>query len=140
MPQKLNLRLKKFTLIVLLFNGFSAIYGGLSLVLDPSGASLGMSTDLLQTGPFRDFLIPGLFLFNVIGQFSLLIAVMLIFNTRYSAFLVTLEGSILLVWLVIQIVMIQTFSWMQVIMGIIGILLVFLGLLLMKPRLPVINY
>lgn len=140
MPRKLNLRLKKFTLFVLLINGFSAIYGGLSLVLDPSGSSLGMSTDLLKTSPFENFLIPGLFLFNMIGQFSLLIAALLLFNARYSALLVTLEGSILLVWLVIQIIMIQTFSWMQVIMGIIGFTLVLLGLLLMKPRLPVINY
>src|SRR5690606_19160245 len=111
MPRKLNLRFKKFALVVLLINGFSAVYGGLSLILDPSGSGLGLSTELLQTGPFRDFLIPGLFLFNVIGQFSLLIAVLLIFNSRYSSLLVTLEGSILLVWLVIQIAIIQTFSW-----------------------------
>lgn len=140
MPRKLNLKLKKLTFLVLLFNGFSAVYGGLSLVLDPSGSSLGMSTDLLKIGPFENFLIPGLFLFNVIGQFSLLIAAMLIFNARYSALLVTLQGSILLVWLLIQIIMIQTFSVLQVVMGIIGILLVMFGLLLKKPSLPVINY
>lgn len=140
MPRKFNLKLKKFTLLVLLLNGFSAVYGGLSLILDPTGSSLGMSTELLQVGPFKDFLIPGLFLFNVIGQFSLLIAIMLIFNARYSAHLVTLEGSILLGWLLIQIIMIQTFSMMQLIMGIIGMLLVVLGLLLIKPSLPVINY
>lgn len=136
MSRKLNLALKKFTLLLLLINGFTAVYVGLSLILDPSGSSMGMNTGLLRAGPFKDFLIPGLFLFNVIGQFSMLIAVLLVFNAPYSKILVTLEGSILLVWLIIQMIIIQTFSVLQFIMGITGILLVILGLIMSTPGIP----
>ncbi len=136
MSRKLNLALKKLTLFLLLINGFTAVYGGLSLILDPSGESIGMHTALLKAGPFKDFLIPGLLLFNVIGQLSLLIAILLVFNARYSKILVTIEGSILLVWLIVQVIIIQTFSVLQFTMGIIGILLVILGLLMRTPGIP----
>ncbi len=53
--------------ILLLLNGIAALWGGGALVADPSGSSLGLSSDWLVSGPFVDYAIPGLILFIVLG-------------------------------------------------------------------------
>lgn len=136
MSQSLKHFLKYLTIFLLFFNGFGAIYGGFHLIKDSSGSSLGMNTGLLKVGPFTDFLIPGIFLFTIIGLFSLILIGALLFKWRQAPVLITLEGSILLVWLIIQIILIQTYSVNQLIMGITGILLVTLGFLIRNPGFP----
>ena len=41
------------------FIGLGGIAGGAGLLLDPSGANVFMTVDVLQNSPFPDFLIPG---------------------------------------------------------------------------------
>ena len=53
------------TAALLLFVGIGAVAGGLGVILDPSGESLGVSVDLLINSPFKNFLIPGIVLFTV---------------------------------------------------------------------------
>jgi hypothetical protein len=45
----------------------NALIGGAMLVAAPTGAAMGISTDLLAGSPFRDYLWPGVLLFAVIG-------------------------------------------------------------------------
>ena len=65
-----------FALILLMFNGISAIYGGWSLIKDPSGGLLQMPLENLHNSPFKDYLIPGIILFVFNGLFSLAIFVL----------------------------------------------------------------
>lgn len=63
------------TLLMLL--AVNALYGGAILILDPSGAKLGVPVSLLDGSPFRDYLFPGLILFWFLGIVPLLVAVAL---------------------------------------------------------------
>lgn len=55
----------------------NALFGGASLILDPSGAELGMPVSLLEGSPFRDYLVPGLILFWFLGIVPLMVALAL---------------------------------------------------------------
>ena len=93
-----------------------------------------MTTGLLEYSPFTDFLIPGIVLFTVIGLFSLVSAYLVVRQvTRYS-FLVILMGLILIGWIVVQAIMIQTVNYLHVIFVSAGLLLVVSGLLLRKQN------
>jgi hypothetical protein len=52
----------------LAFLGVSAAFGGILLVLNPTGARLQMPLSILQFSPFHNFLIPGLILGFVFGS------------------------------------------------------------------------
>ncbi len=54
-------------LALLLFLGLGGIAGGAGMVMDPSGAGMGLSVNLLDSVPVDDFLLPGLFLITVLG-------------------------------------------------------------------------
>lgn len=120
--------------LILIFNGISACFGGWMLITSPDGSSLGMTTGLLEYSPFTDFLIPGIVLFTVIGLFSLVSSYLVVRQvTRYS-FLVILMGLILIGWIVVQAIMIQTVNYLHVIFVSAGLLLVASGLLLRKQN------
>lgn len=118
--------------LILIFNGVSACFGGWMLITSPDGSSLGMTVSLLAHSPFSDFLIPGIVLFSSIGLFSLVSAYLIFRNvTRYS-FLSILMGLILIGWIVVQAIMIQTVNYLHVTFVAAGLLLVVSGLLLRK--------
>jgi hypothetical protein len=118
--------MKSVLQFLLIFTGLSGMFGGGALLYTPDGSSLGMSLDLLAYAPFSDFFIPGLFLFTVLGLGSLLIAFSGLFRKWYYGRAARLQGIFLLLWLVIQILSIRTFSWLQVLMALIGIFLLLL--------------
>ncbi|MGE5654689.1 MAG: hypothetical protein ACM3ZQ_10605, partial [Bacillota bacterium] len=59
--------LRRIQKALLLTVGIGALSGGAMAIYDPSGALYGAPTEILRTGPFTNFLIPGLFLFFVLG-------------------------------------------------------------------------
>lgn len=87
-------------------NAFAGGYYGLS------GAE-GVPTEWLQGSPFRDYTIPSLILFVVVGG-SLLVAAILVFARSGLARTCALfAGTILLIWLAVQVAIIGYVSWMQ---------------------------
>ncbi len=60
-------------MILVVIQAIGAVPSGLMLIFDPSGAKLGLPLSMLEPSPFTDFLIPGLFLFFVLGIFPALI-------------------------------------------------------------------
>lgn len=118
--------------LILIFNGISACFGGWMLITSPDGSLLGMTVSLLAHSPFSDFLIPGIVLFTAVGLFSLVSAYLIFRNvTRYS-FLSILMGLILIGWIVVQAITIQTVNYLHVTFVAAGLLLVVSGLLLRK--------
>lgn len=122
-----------FAIILLLFNAVSALYGGWSLMTDPSGGSLGIPLGFLDHSPFDNFLVPGIILFITNGIFSLLFAVMVLLNFMNYSWLVIFQGFILTGWLAIQIVMIREFYGpMHVLYFSVALLLVATGWILAR--------
>lgn len=122
------------SLLLLLFNGAGAVYGGWSLLTDPSGANIQLSRTTLDQTPFPDFLIPGIVLFLCIGLFSFLaIVAMLLMHPRFS-WLVLAEGILLSGWIVVQYAWTQVYHPLQVVMGATGLLLVACGYILYRSE------
>ena len=96
-------------LILLFFNGASAVFGGLVLIIDPSGKTLQLPFEFLDHTPFNDFLIPGIILFTVNGLFNFFTGILGILKKKTFAFLTLLCGACLAGWITIQLIMIKSF-------------------------------
>jgi hypothetical protein len=96
-------------IVLLFFNGVSAIFGGGGLILDPSGALMQMPIELLEFSPFNNFLIPGFILFIVNGLFNLFVGILGIRKNAMFPSLTIVCGLLLIAWLTIQIVLIKDF-------------------------------
>jgi ABC-type proline/glycine betaine transport system permease subunit len=53
--------------IVMVLVAVGAMPAGLAMILKPDGSILHLTIDIIQGSPFKDFLIPGIFLFGVNG-------------------------------------------------------------------------
>jgi hypothetical protein len=102
-------KLKIITIILLFFNAISGIFGGLGLILSPSGKLMQIPIVWLSSTPFNNFLIPGLILFIFIGLLSLFAGILTILENKYYDYLIISEGIILFIWLSVEIIMIRLF-------------------------------
>ena len=116
------------------FIGLGALVGGFMLVKDPSGSALGVPLSFLEGSPFPDFLIPGIFLLAVNGVGSMIGAVLSFTRRRYAQEIAIVLGAILVAWIVIQVVIIRSFSWMHILYFILGVVELGIGLYIRRHR------
>ncbi len=95
------------------FIGIGAVAGGLALMVDPSGQSLGVPLDLLENTPFASFLMPGIVLFTVNGLGSLIGAVASFTRHRYAGKAAMALGAFLVAWILIQVLWMSGFHWLH---------------------------
>ena len=116
---------KPFTCKLLIFLhivlGIGAIFGGLGLVIDPSGELIKMPIYLLEYSPFENFLIPGLILLVMLGILPLIVSYGLIrkrhwkvadrfniFPEKHWSWTLSLYiGFILIIWITVQVYVIR---------------------------------
>jgi len=120
--------LRLFAIVLLLFNGAGALYGGASLMAYPDGSGIQLSLSLLTQTPFHDYLIPGIVLFTFNGLCSMVVLVMTVKRVCYYDLSLVLQGTILLGWLIVQVLLIRTVDRLQIVMGAIGVALILCGL------------
>lgn len=113
--------------IIQIFVAIGAIPAGLSLILDPSGNGLGISTEILLGSPFRDFFIPGLFLFVVNGLFNILGAVLSFRRNKYTGIFGLGLGIFLVMWVSIQVYITGLIHFLQPLFLVIGIIEIILS-------------
>lgn len=128
------LAINRIITLLLLFNGFGAVYGGGAMILQPDGNLLQLPAGMLKNSPFSNYLVPGIVLFCAIGLFSLFLLLQFVFRKRYYARMVMANGIVVTGWIIIQVWMIHTFSYLQIIIMITGILLLLLGTVLHKKN------
>lgn len=121
-------------MLLLLFNAVSALFGGYMLIDDPTGGTLQMPVDMMKGGPFNNYLIPGITLFSILGVGSLLVLFMLIFNVRYHARAVFLEGLATITWIITQMIIVQDIVLLQIVYLSVGAVLVLCSLSLSSHR------
>ena len=107
--------------------GVGAVAGGLGLVLDPSGASLGLPRELLAKTPFATFMIPGIVLFVVNGLGSLLGAVASFTRYRYAGETAMALGAFLVAWILVQVYWMSGGHWLHWLYLSLGMVEVILG-------------
>jgi hypothetical protein len=128
---------------ILIILSLGAIYGGITLIYDSSGAGLHLRIDEYLNYPFKDFLLPGILLFVLFGIIPLLLIYPLlakpkmpwanVFNIyrkrhwawTYSLFL----GIILVIWTDTQIWMMGYYRSMQVFYSLYGLIIIIVCLL-----------
>lgn len=127
--------------VLLIILAIGAIPAGLSLIIDPTGAGIGLPLSTLEFSPFRNFLVPGLFLFLILGLFPVIIVYGLLsqkqlawFNRinpdkkehwalAYSFY----TGLILILWISTQLLMGVTHDILHFAYTLLGILIVILS-------------
>ena len=119
---------KLAALVLLLFNGIGAIYGGYLFIAAPDGSLMHMPLSFLEHSPFTSFLIPGIILIIFNGVFSLVTSVCLLLRTKRYSLMIILQGVILLIWITVQIAMIRNYdAVLHTTFLVVGILFIFLG-------------
>jgi len=125
-------------IFLIAFQVISAIPAGLMLIIDPSGENLGLPIILLNQSPFDNFLIPGLFLFFILGLVPLLILYGLITkkelkffqkinihkNYHWSWAFSYYFGLILVMWINMQLFFKIEFGLLHLVYSMLGILIV----------------
>ena len=132
-------------ILAVAFEAVGAIYGGISLMNDPSGESIQLPVRLLEGTIFNNYIIPGIVLFLVLGFFPLFLIFPLLFKPSWPiinglniyknyhwAWTYTMYTAIMLIiWINIQMMILSTGS---VIQGTFGLLGVFILILTLSPR------
>lgn len=127
--------------LVLALIGLSALAGGAMMIIKPDGSLLGMHVDWLNSSPFRNFLLPGIFLSCMLGLFPLFVISGLLFHSEnawadklnlypdkhWSWALSLYAGIIIIIWILIQMFMTRYF-WLQPVIISAGLLIIILTL------------
>jgi hypothetical protein len=94
---------------LLLFAALNAFAGGYYAL---AGAK-DIPRDWLVDSPFRDYFVPGLILFGVVGGSLLAAAVAVLGRKPFAALAAYAAGVVLLAWLGVEMIIIGYVSWMQ---------------------------
>lgn len=119
--------LPSVTSALLLFVGIGATAGGLGAMMDPSGESMGVPIRLLEQSPFENFLIPGIFLFFIIGIASLIVSYLAFKNYRHTGIATMVLGMVMILWISAQMYWLTDINWLHHLFLGIGIVEIILG-------------
>ena len=122
--------LKIITLVLLCFNGISAIIGGGFLIADPLGTKMGLTVNLLRHSAFHNFLVPGILLMLFNGVLSLVALVFTVFNYSKAHWLIIGQGAISFAWIIAELLIIKDLSPMHLIFGAIAVVLLICGMMM----------
>lgn len=120
------------TAIIQIFNGLSGILGGFMLIKDPSGSSLEMDLDWLQSTPFQNFLIPGIVLFAINGLGNVIGFVTTLSKSKNAGKLAMALGAIMMIWIISQVSWIGYKNYLQPLYFFTGLLQLIAGYYLNK--------
>lgn len=107
---------------LLLFVALNAFAGGYYGI---TGAE-NVPTEWLKGSPFRNYFIPGLVLFALVGGSALFAAITVFRKNRISRYAAFSCGIIILLWLMVQVAIIGYVSWMQPTTATAAIIILFL--------------
>lgn len=119
--------MKLLLFLLTAFVALTAIVSGALLISDPDGTLFSMSTSLLKSTPFINFLVPGLILCFVVGGTNLM-AVIRNMQTHPLRYNWSIAGAIILMgWVVVQMLLIENLHWLQFLYLGIGLMMLLLS-------------
>ena len=129
-------------MITMAFQALSGLWGGLILMIYPSGKAMQLPLSFLANTPFNNFFIPGMILFLFIGVFPAYVTFLLVGSRQFN-FLNKLNiyqdmqqawtfslfaGIISVLWMDFQIMLIGYGHYIQSIYAFIGVIIIMLTL------------
>ncbi len=129
--------------ILLIFQSSSGLFGGLGLILSPSGEFLQLPLSLLQNTPFHNYLIPGIILALFLGLFPLMLPLPLllkplwrwanklnIYKDMYWAWTFSLyTGIMVVIWITVQVYLTGGSYILQFVYSLVGVAIIISSLL-----------
>lgn len=115
--------MRLFLLILVSFVTLTALPAGIMMAYNPDGSELGLSTDMLYATPFKSYFIPGLILALVVGGCNLVALFLIMTDNSQSYKLCMLSGILLTGWIIMQMLFLQYYSWLQGLYLLTGILI-----------------
>ncbi|PKM49703.1 MAG: hypothetical protein CVV02_14610 [Firmicutes bacterium HGW-Firmicutes-7] len=112
------------------FVGFGALVGGFATIINPE-EPLGMSVKYLQYSPFKNYLIPGILLFIVIGLGNVVSAIIVRMKFRFQAYISSIFSWALMIWIVVQCIMLNSVVFIHVFYFIIGLIEAVLSIIIL---------
>ena len=125
-------RVRAWLLVVLAFNSISAVGGGVAVM---TGA-LPFPLSWLRQTPFSSYFIPGLVLLLVVGGSAAIAALAVGLRRWCPIALAALSGVIMVGWIVSEVLLIRTFSPLQVLYLATGILVLVLAPRALRGAVP----
>jgi hypothetical protein len=107
-------------LIIVAINAFGGGYYGMA------GAE-NVPVEWLQDSPFKNYFLPSLILFVIVGGVCLTAAIMVLLQDRRAKPIAYTAGTILLLWIGVQLLIIGYVSWLQPAMVLSGLLILLLA-------------
>jgi hypothetical protein len=116
---------KLLTAAVLLLLGAAGLFNGIALVSDPSGATLGISVDMLPEWHTWDYRYSGMFVLVALGLAPMVCAAAVIVDVSGSRLVAGIIGAIAIGWAAWQIVVLDVNApQAQIALVVVGVLLV----------------
>lgn len=119
--------MKTILFLLVSFTALTSLISGILLIYDPSGSFFQMSLSLLSGTPFKNFLIPGIVLAFLVGGTNLAAVVLNLMRNKNRYNWAIAAGVMISGWIIVQMIMISTFSWLQLLFLVIGILTILLA-------------
>jgi hypothetical protein len=117
--------MKLLLFILLAFVALTAIFSGLIIIGNPAdGGMINLHTDLLSNTPFKNFLLPGIILTVLVGGVNML-AVILNIQRHPARYNWAMAGGVMIAgWIAGQMILLNAFSWLQLVYLGTGLLIV----------------
>ena len=109
------------------FVALSALVAGAMFVAEPSGRLMGMTEVTLARSPFRNYLVPGIVLFMVVGGTQAVAAWAEMRRWPRAGWLSVVAGAVLAGWIAVQVAMIGLGHPMQPSLFVAGVVIAGLG-------------
>lgn len=100
--------------------GIFALMGGWVAFSD-TDSPFGLSTVILANSPFENFFIPGILLFTTIGLGQMFSAGFFVFRSRYQGYVSGFFAGVLIIWLMVQVWMLQLIEPMHVVTAVLAV-------------------
>lgn len=127
--------MKKLLLVIVAFVAVTAIPCGVMMMMRPDGSLLQLDLQLISHSIFHNYFVPGLALTFFAGGISLFAAIQL-FRKRKNALNWVITGGLMIVaFEVVQILVIQTYSWLQTVYLLCGFFMILIALQLKHKEL-----
>lgn len=113
--------------ILIIITAFASTMIGVILITDPSGNTLGLSTNLLKETPFNNYMLPGILLVASVSSINLL-AVFHSMERDDKRYNWSMAGGIAMsVWTIIQMAWLQSAHWINMMFLMIGFFIIILS-------------
>lgn len=118
----------RFILLILnFFIAITAIIGGVMMIITPDGSTFHMALTLLSSSPFKSFLIPGIILAFIVGGINLIAVFYNVLKPK-NKYTWSLAGGVVITgWIIMQMILVQVFHWLQFLYIGVGLLIILLS-------------